>query len=373
MSPWWTRYGGVRGLLLGLLLVGVGCGSRAGVGTLDSPTARPAAGGQVPAAVDPAVAGGAPSAVAPDAGSRLEPTPRARAAGPLTTVKLGIVTTGWSSQTPLAIAQQLGYFQDEGLVVEMRTVPSGGPVMVAMLVSGDADLILSGIEAQVAAITAGAPAVIVGTVLDRLDYALAGARGLNDVEDLRGKLVATTGAGTQSGFAVVEALRRLGLERNRDYWIRAVGSSPVRLSALYSGQIDAVPLGAEDRVQVESDGFPVLVEVGKVLPEFPFTALAASRAFASAQPESTAGLLRAVGRAMEFGRENRDRAVALGKAHGLEGEPAVARKALDLVADGWRVAVTRERIGTMLAAREIAGAPEDFFDDRYLRLGGLAR
>jgi hypothetical protein len=76
---------------------------------------------------------------------------------------------------------------------------------------------------------------------------------------------------------------------------------------------------------------------------------------------------------MDFGRQNRDRTVELGKAQGLEGEPAVARKALDIVADGWRVAVTRERIAAVLAAREIAGAPEDFFDDRYLRLGGLAR
>ena len=343
--------------LLALLLAPTGCGTRGGDGPATAPQPAPS-----------------PALPAPQAAALPATTaPVAREPGPLTTVRLGIVTTGWSSQAPLAVAQQLGYFRDEGLSVEMRTVPSGGPVLVAMLVSGEVDLILSGIEAQMTAIAAGAPAVIVGTILDRLDYALAGAKGLTSVEDLRGKLVATTGAGTQSEFAVVEALRRLGLERNRDYSIRAVGSSPVRLSALYSGQIDAVPLGAEDRVQVEADGFPILVEVGKVLPEFPFTALAASQPFATAKPEQTAGLLRAVGRGMDFGQQNRDRAVELGKAHGLEGEPAVARKALDIVADGWRVAVTRERIAAVLTAREIAGAPDDFFDDRYLRLAGLAR
>jgi len=170
----------------------------------------------------------------------------------------------------------------------------------------------------------------------------------------------------------VEALRRLGLDRNRDYSIRAVVSSPVRMTALYAGQIDAVPLGAEDRVEVEADGFPILVEMGTVLPEFPFTSLAASQAFATAAPQATAGLPKAVGRAMEFSRQNKDQAVELGKVHGLEREPAVARKALDLVAAGWRVTLTRERLAGLLAAREIAGTPEDFFDDRYLRLAGLA-
>src|SRR5262249_18357974 len=158
-----------------------------------------------------------------------------------------------------------------------------------------------------------------------------------------------------------ESLHRLGLERNTDYTIRPMGSSPARLSALTAGQVDAVPLGSEDRVQLEAEGLPVLVETGKVLPEFPQAVVGASKAFVAAKPERIAGFLRAVERGTDFIRQNPDRAVELGKANGLEGDPAVARKVVDRAADNWHVRLTRGNVAAVLAAREIEGSPDDFF------------
>ena len=50
----------------------------------------------------------------------------------------------------------------------------------------------------------------------------------------------------------------------------------LRLAALSTGQVQAVPLDPGDRFQAEADGFPVLLEIGRVIPEFPFSTLAAS-------------------------------------------------------------------------------------------------
>lgn len=193
------------------------------------------------------------------------------------------------------------------------------------------------------------------------------------LEDLRGGVIATTGAGSQSEFAVVEALRRLGLERNRDYTTRTVGSSPVRLSALYSGQVEAVPLGVEGPRAGRGGWLPRARRGGQGAPEFTFTTLAAGKSFAAARPDQTAGLLRGVARGMDFIRQDVDRAVELGRPSGLEADPAVARKALELRFDSVRVTLTRERVAAVQAAREIAGTPEDYFDDRYLRQAGLLR
>lgn len=336
--------------MLALLVSAVACGSGTPGGSAPAGSSQPAA---------------PPSAVPPVAAAP------AREPAPPITVKLGTVTAGWTNQLPLAVAQQLGYFRDEGLSVEAQLLPSGGPVMVAMLLNGEVDMIMTGAEGLVRGIAAGAPVMIVGCLIDKMDLVLGGAKGLTDVQDLRGKVVGTSGAGSQSEYAVVESLRRLGLEANRDYTIQRQANMAARMSALYAGQIDAVPLGLEDRVQVMADGYPILVDMGKVLPEMPNAVIGASDAFAAARPDKVAGMLRAVARATDYIRQNRDRAVELGKAHGLEGDPAVGRKVIDFAADNWRIALTRQQVATLLAERELEGTPEDFFDDRYLRLAGL--
>ncbi|HLH26247.1 MAG TPA: ABC transporter substrate-binding protein [Chloroflexota bacterium] len=318
----------------------------------------------------PAGAGPAPAvAPPPTAAARAEP---AAAPPPPVQLRMGFVSLSWSSQLPVAVADELGFLRDEGLEIEPQIVRSGGPVLVAMLLSGEIDVMTSGIEAQLTAIAAGAPAVIVGGMEDRSDYSLVGAPGLRSVEDLRGQTVAATGAGTYSEFAVVEALRRRGLERDRDYTLRSVGNTSLRLAALSAGQVQAVPLDPGDRFHAEDDGFPVLLELRDVIPEFPFSTLTARQELIAQQPGAVVGLLRALSRAQDVIRQDIDRAVALGKAHGLEGDPALEAKVMAYVAPDLHVQLKKENLAALMAARGLTDSPDTVFDDRFLRQAGLA-
>ena len=318
--------------------------------------------------------GGAAAPGSPAAGAGAAPQPsrpgEASAPAPVetpTTIRLGLVSVSWNSQLPIAIAQQEGYFREQGLVVEQQTVPSGGAVLLAMLMSGEIDMTSSGIEAQLAGIAAGAPSVIVGGVLDKVDYAVVGTRGMSGVDSLRGKLIGTTGPGTHSEFSTVESLRRLGLVRDRDYALRMVGSTAIRRAALSTGQIDAGPFSSGDRVGLEAEGYPVLLELGRVIPEFPFSVMAAHRGFAASHPDAIVGFLRAVAKAHDVIRQDKERAVELGKAAGLEGDPALQRRALDLTIDDYQIDVKKEGLAALMAAKEMPGTPEDFYDDRFVK------
>lgn len=315
----------------------------------------------------------APPAAPPGVAATPAPSDEASAAPPpATRLRMGFVSVSWSSQLPVALAEELGYLQDEGLEIEPQIVRSGGPVLVAMLLSGDIDMLTSGIEAQLQSIAAGAPAIIVGGMSDKSDYSLLGAKGLHSIEELRGQTVAITGAGTYSEFAVTEALHRLGLERDRDYAVRAVGNTSLRLAALSTGQVQAVPLDPGDRFKAEADGFPVLVEVGRVIPEFPFSTLMARQELAATHPEAIVGLLRAMARAQDFIRQDVDRAVDLGKAHGLEGDPALERKVMAFVAPDLHVNLNKENLAALMATRGLGDNPDAVFDDHFLRQAGLA-
>jgi len=281
-------------------------------------------------------------------------------------ITMGLVSTSWNTQLPPAVAQQAGFFKEEGLEIRAVTVASGGPIMMALLSSGEADIVISGAVAILRGIASGAPAVIVGGQVDKPDYALVGAKGLKTVSDLKGKVIGSTGAGSFSEFAVTESLRRKGLLRDRDYTLLPVGGTAIRVAALQTGKIHAAPLSSAERIRVEEEGYPVLLEVGKTIPEYPFTVVAATKKYAGANAENLVGILLALDKAIGLIRKDKDRAVQLGKAYGLRGDLPTQRRALDYVADDFDIRLKKENLAALLNVLGIKKPPEDFFDETFL-------
>ncbi|MBF8254233.1 MAG: hypothetical protein HW373_928 [Deltaproteobacteria bacterium] len=95
---------------------------------------------------------------------------------------------------PLIVGVDFGFFAAEGL--EVKTVfIRGGPTAIAALVGGDVDYtVVAGVPA-VRAIVQGAPVTIVSGMQPYMDYTLIGAKGITQLNDLKGKIVGVTGAG----------------------------------------------------------------------------------------------------------------------------------------------------------------------------------
>lgn len=294
-------------------------------------------------------------------------------ASEFTGITLGLVSTSWNTQLPPAVAERAGFFKDEGLEVRSVTIASGGPIMMALLTSGQAEMVIAGAVAMLRGIASGAPAMVVGGVVDKPDYTLVGAKGMKSLSDLKGKVVGSTGAGSFSEFAVVESLRRNGLLRDRDYTLIPVGGTAVRVAALEAKKIQAAPLSSGERVRVEKQGFPILLEIGKTLPEFPFTVVAATKKFGASHPDKVAAALRALSRSTRLIRENKDRAVELGKMHRLRGEPEIQRMALDYVAEDFDVRLKKENVAALSNVLGLKGGPDEFFDESYLRRAQVVR
>jgi NitT/TauT family transport system substrate-binding protein len=267
---------------------------------------------------------------------------------------------------PVVVAQQAGYFKEEGLNVHSVTIASGGTLMVAILTSGHADLVVSGVAAIMRAIDRGAPVTIVAGFQNKIDFALIGSKRVAQLEDLRGKTVGVTSAGSFSEFAVLEALKRRGFVRDKDYTLIAAGSTHLRIGALKGGKVDAIPLSSGERHTLEDEGYPVLLEVGKVVPEIPLAVLVAGKQFAAKEPELVARFIRALGKSMQLIKSNKEKAIQLAVAAKLRGNPETQRKALDYFAQDLGVEIERENIIALLTALAIKGEPDRFFDRSYL-------
>ena len=101
-----------------------------------------------------------------------------------TNIVVGLASPSWSTQLPVAVAQQKAFLKEEGLNVTGITVVSF-PVAMAALVTGEIKFAFVGPSAVMSAITAGADLYIVGGNVNRVIYTLMGAKGIKSVEHQR--------------------------------------------------------------------------------------------------------------------------------------------------------------------------------------------
>jgi ABC-type nitrate/sulfonate/bicarbonate transport system substrate-binding protein len=95
--------------------------------------------------------------------------------------------------------------------------------------------------------------------------------------------------------------------------------------------------------------------------------IVASRRKAESNPNEVTAVLRALHRSMELIRSDKDKAIAAAFKKAAGGDASVERKALDYVADGYSIVITRENIKPLITASGVEeearkiGGPEKFF------------
>jgi NitT/TauT family transport system substrate-binding protein len=277
-----------------------------------------------------------------------------------------------NSTLPLIVGVDFGFFAAEGL--EVKTVfIRGGPTAIAALVGGDVDYtIVAGVPA-VRAVVQGAPVTIVSGMQPYMDYTLIGAKGIHQLSDLKGKIVGVTGAGGIAEYAAVEGLAKKGLVRDRDYKILyGVGNSPARAQSLEAGRIHASPFSFLERIELEQKGFPVLFEIGKVLPGFPFVVILSSKRKVETDPEGMTALLRGMKRGLDYLRTDKEKVAAAIIKKNQFGDPATVRKTVYQFSDLYSISITKEDIEKVIAAARIEaeakkfGGAEKFFSAAIL-------
>ena len=265
-----------------------------------------------------------------------------------------------NSTLPLIVGVDFGFFAAEGL--EVKTVfIRGGPTAIAALVGGDVDYtVVAGVPA-VRAIVQGAPVTIVSGMQPYMDYTLIGAKGIAQLSDLKGKIVGVTGAGGIAEYAAVEGLAKKGMVRDRDYKILyGVGNSPARAQSLEAGRIHASPFSFLERIELEQKGFPVLFEIGKVLPGFPFVVIISSKRKVETDPEGVTALLRGMKRGLDFLRSDKEKVAAAIIRKNQFGDPVTVRKTVYQFSDLYSISIAKEDIDAVIAAARIEAEAKKF-------------
>jgi NitT/TauT family transport system substrate-binding protein len=143
---------------------------------------------------------------------------------------------------PLTIAEQRGYFKQEGLDVEVSDFQAGNKALEA-LVGGSADvgcgayehtiyMAAKGIALKAVALQANSFGLVVGVQKDK-------APSYHGFNDLKGMKIGVTGPGSASAMGLRMLLGKASLTAD-DVAIIGVGGGPGAVAAVKSGKLDAI-------------------------------------------------------------------------------------------------------------------------------------
>jgi NitT/TauT family transport system substrate-binding protein len=162
------------------------------------------------------------------------------------------------SVIPLYVAKDRGYFADEGL--DPLFVLAADNIGVQALIAGEFDFSASATGASRAS-ARNIPLKVVVAHTFRPAFWIYARENLKPAQ-LQGKKLAISSFGGLSHALARLALRRLGLDPERDVVMIAAGTTDMRFAALHSGTVDAAVLNAPGKFKAKSAGLHEVLFVG---------------------------------------------------------------------------------------------------------------
>ncbi|GAA4288091.1 ABC transporter substrate-binding protein [Georgenia daeguensis] len=190
------------------------------------------------------------------------------AGGGTTTLRVAMPTSTTSfANSDVAVADEMGYFDEVGLAVEISNLKSGSSVTTGV-VGGQFEVGGSSIEPVINAFAGGGEVKVIASYTDRLEVEMVVPEDIESPEDLKGKPV-----GIQEVGAFREVMTRMVLEdaglTAKDVQYVSVNANAY-IGALLQGQISSAILHPEQAIEAtnKDDTLHPLVNLYEVEPDY---------------------------------------------------------------------------------------------------------
>jgi len=214
------------------------------------------------------------------------------------------------SNTPIWVADQKGFFKKNGLSVEVIAI-SASTITIQALLTGEVEFIIAPSATLVTSRLAGADAIMVSTNLPWFIDHIVSIADITSMEQLKGKIGGVNRLGTTSDMTMRLALRRFGIDPEKDTKIIATGENPQRLAAL-SRNVTQFTLLAEPLVrEAEKMGFRDLADVGTLKIPYHVNAVVTREKTVRERRPLVAKVVRAFSEALHFIKTNKEETKAL--------------------------------------------------------------
>jgi ABC-type nitrate/sulfonate/bicarbonate transport system substrate-binding protein len=254
------------------------------------------------------------------------------------------------------VAQQRGYMKEEG--IDLRIIFIAPTTSIQGMLGGDVQFTGAGTSALVSIARANAPLKVVVATNDRVLQWLLTRPNIASPQDLKGKKIATTGAGAIATFMLKQILTKHGLDGNKDPIYLDTGAGN-QLPALLAGAMDAAVLSVEARYIGLDKGMKEMFFFGNEVKNS-WGTLATTDKIIKEQPKMVSGFVRATLKALRHVRQDKEGTIsAMAKFAGVSRQQAT-RVYDDLISTFTRNGVVDEEAQSndLTIIRQVVNASE---------------
>jgi ABC-type nitrate/sulfonate/bicarbonate transport system substrate-binding protein len=219
---------------------------------------------------------------------------------------VGIHSARVMSQSLPWMAHEAGLFKKYNLDFNLVFISSSS-IVTAALLGGDAEMTLTGGIGNVIAYVRGSTDVVfVGGVKNVMTQSLVAGGSIKRPEDLKGKRIAVSRIGGNTHYFAIQALRRFGLEPNRDFSFMQSGGDPEALAALMTGNVEAATLTPPSDAKALANGFKYILYGPDLKIPYAATAFVTKRSVIAKRPQVVGNFMRAMGETAKIMHTDRE-------------------------------------------------------------------
>ena len=291
--------------------------------------------------------------------------------------KLERLRTGGGSasatQMSLWLAKEGNYYEKNGLNVEVISIPGSSLALQAML-SGELPIIQAGGAGPIQTALSGADTVIIATIAKKFNWWIFSQPGINRMEDLKGKVFGTTRFGTQSDLASRIALRRSGLDPDRDVTMVQTGGPAETVTAMMTGKVHAAAITPPATLQARRVKLKELLDLSTLDVEYHVNGLVTTRRFLKTNEDTVRRFLRAYIEGAARGQKDKAFAIkAMGKYFRTDDREVLDETYELIIKTGFSIPPYPAGVAGLLEGldkqfpKAKTAKPEDFTDSHLVR------
>jgi NitT/TauT family transport system substrate-binding protein len=295
-------------------------------------------------------------------------------AGAETTLNVGYASTS-GNYAALWVAKDAGIFAREEIKVEPIFIPSG-TLLTQALLSGDVHIGFPNGGQVIAAIAKGADLTIIGVAVGKMIFSLMTSPKIRGVAELKDKKIGVTRFGSSTDVSLHLALKKVGLNPDKDVVILQMGSVPNIMAALQTGALDGGILSPPTHWQAEKLGFKELVSITDLNIAYPNPSIAVSKRILKEKEDAVRKFMRGYQRGLERVKSDKSFTKKILAKYTLIRDDEIIDKVYELYANkvlepGARISpevlrgAIEEQSQTNPKIREMPLST--FYDDRFVR------
>ena len=215
---------------------------------------------------------------------------------------------------PQYVAHKLGYFEEEGLDVEI-ILTSGADKVTSAVLSGDVNIGFCGSEATIYVYNEGEKDYLINfAALTKRDGSFLVSREKYDnftLGDLKGKKIIGGRKGGMPEMTLEWALKQNGIDPKSDVKIDTSIAFAAMSGAFIGGEGDFVSLFEPNALEIEKNGYGyVVASIGKLGGVVPYTAYNARKSYILENPDVIEGINKDIQNGIDYVHNNDSREIA---------------------------------------------------------------